>query len=111
MNLIVTGRDNSSKEVDELRKRNCALNVLPAERLLDFLKQDLAPLLMVDGMVCFIDIDESEMGSPPTVGAESAAGQRFVREMRRLPDSCAMPDGRKGVQTGARLALSMESAQ
>jgi hypothetical protein len=95
VNLIVTGRENASIEVDELRKRNCAVDVLPNERLLDILKQDLAPLLLADAIVCFVDIDDSEIGSPPTVGVQSAAGQRFVREMRRLSDSCAMPDGRK----------------
>jgi Domain of unknown function (DUF4263) len=115
VNLIVTGRENATTEVDELRKRHCAVDILPNERLLDILKQELAPLLMADAIVCFIDIDESEMGSPPTQGVESAAGQRFVREMRRLPDSSAMPDGRKWkaipivvVLSGAETYLSRE---
>ena len=95
LNLIVTGRENSSSEVEELRNRHCAVDLFPIEALLNILKQEVSPFLMADALVCFINVEESERRSPPTTSIETVHGERFVREIRRLPDSCAMPDGRK----------------
>jgi hypothetical protein len=113
VNLIVTGRENSSTEVDELRKRSCALDLLPTQRLLELLQQDLYPLL-ADAIVCFIDIEAWELGSPPDLNLETA-GERFAREVRRLQGSCAMLDGRIWraipivlVLSGTGVALSKE---
>ncbi len=112
MNLLVTGRENSSVEVDELQKRNCTVDLLPTERLLDLLKK-YPSTLIADAIVCFIDIEVWELGSPPT--DLETAGEIFAREVRRLPDSCAMLDGRKWkaipivmVLSGTGVAFSKE---
>jgi len=48
MNLIITGRESSSVEVEQLRNRNCAVEIMPSDRLLDRLKQNLDFLLFAD---------------------------------------------------------------
>lgn len=114
MNLIITGLDHSSAEVAEFQKRGCALDLVPTERLLDLLKQDPYPGLVADAIVCFIDTGALIMSlSPITVGTDAA--ETLVRKVRRLPDSCAMLDGRKWralpiimVLFGPEVALSWE---
>jgi hypothetical protein len=95
VNLIVTGRANSSVEVDELRKRGCSVDLIPPARLLDLLKQEVSPFAVADAVVCFIETDQSEWLSPATLGVQTYEGEKLAREIRRLPDSCAMTDGRK----------------
>ena len=61
MNLIITGRENSSAEVEQLRKRNCVVEIMPSDRLPDRLKQNLDFLLFADAIVCFIEVDAIEL--------------------------------------------------
>jgi hypothetical protein len=55
MNLIVTGLEESSRKVDEFRKRGCSVDVISMERLIDRLKQDLDFILVADAIVSFVD--------------------------------------------------------
>ena len=95
MNLIITGREDSSAEVEQLRNRNCAVEVMPSDKLLDRLKENLDFSLFADAIICFMEVDVTELGSPLIYPVGIIAGQRLVQEVRRLPDSSAMQDGRK----------------
>jgi len=96
VNLIVTGRENSSIEVEELRKRGCSVEIIPPSRLLDLLKLEVSPFTVADAVVCFIEANQPELlTSPPTLGLQTYEGEKLAREIRQLPDSCAMTDGRK----------------
>jgi hypothetical protein len=95
VNLIITGRENSSAEVEQLRKRSCAVEIMPSGRLLDSLKQNVDFLVFADAIVCFIEVDAIEVASPLVYPVGITRGQRLTQEIRRLPDSRAMQDGRK----------------
>ena len=95
MNLIVTGRENTSIEVEQLRNRHCAVELVPSDKLLDRLRSPFDLLLFADVIVCFIEVDAAELTSPLTYPIGMVAGQRLTQEVRRLPETRAMPDGRK----------------
>jgi hypothetical protein len=95
VNLIVTGREDSSMEVEQLRNRHCAVEIVPSDKLLDRLRSLVDSLLFADVIVCFIEVDWAELTSPLTYPIGLIAGQRLTQEVRRLPESRAMPDGRK----------------
>jgi Domain of unknown function (DUF4263) len=95
VNLIVTGRENTSIEVEQLRNRHCAVEIVPSDKLLDCLRSPVDLLLFADVIVCFIEVDVAELTSPLTYPVGMIAGQRLTQEVRRLPETRAMPDGRK----------------
>jgi hypothetical protein len=64
VNLIITGREDSSAEVEQLRNRNCAVEVMPSDKLLDRLKENLDFSLFADAIICFMEVDVTELGSP-----------------------------------------------
>jgi hypothetical protein len=53
VNLIVTGRENSSPEVEQFRNRNCLVEIIASDGLPDRLKHNLDILLLADAIVCF----------------------------------------------------------
>jgi hypothetical protein len=95
VNLIVTGREDSSTDVEELRKRGCAVDVVQTDRLLDQLEQNLDPSLLADAVVCFADASTTAFPKLRVHTARVATAQKLARQIRRLPDSCTMQDGRK----------------
>ena len=106
VNLIVTGVEDSSTEVDNLRNRGCAVETVPSDRLMDSLKQNLDCSMWADAIVCFMEVDATELGSPLVYTLSITLAQRVAREVRRLPDSSAMQDGRKWKAIPLVLVLS-----
>jgi hypothetical protein len=106
VNLIVTGRENSSAQVDQFRKRGCSVETIPGARLPDILKQNLNPGLIADAIVCFVDAGAQEWESPTLHTLRMAEAQRVALEIRRLPEFCAMEDGRKWRAVPVLIVLS-----
>jgi hypothetical protein len=109
MNLIVTGVDESSSKVDDLRKRGCSVDVIPIEQLLERLKLDIDSTI-ADAVVSFVDAGATAFERLRTHTDRIETAQKLALEIRSLPDSCAMRDGRKWKTVPIIIALSGSEA-
>jgi len=91
--LIVAGREEPSSEITGFRNRGWAVHLLPADKLPAQL--ELGAVLFADAIVFFIDMNEHALASPPTFSVGIGGQETLMQQVRRLPHSCAMLDGRK----------------
>lgn len=109
MNLIVTGVDESSSKIDQFRKRGCSVDVIPIEQLLERLKLEL-DFTIADAVVSFVDAGATAFERLRTHTDRIETAQKLALEIRSLPDSCAMRDGRKWKTIPIIIALSGSEA-
>lgn len=91
MNLILAIEPEHPNWEEELRKRGCAVATIPLPRLTAFLKNNEDHGLLADAVICFAQSDFAYDAFLPTVSLAT----KVEAELQSLPDTLAMPDGRK----------------
>src|ERR1700680_4344190 len=104
MNLLYTSVGNlqtpeSQYKVSEWRTRHHIVELMPIERVTSYLRLDLASsLALVDAIVCAADTELISFGQDwqsATFNYPLENALMLAEDVRDLPESCAMRDGRK----------------
>jgi hypothetical protein len=102
MNLLCTAAEDQTREFQHdiavWRDTNQIIEFLPWERLVPYLHFDpAAGLALIDAIVCAADGDPFAWGPgrDPMLTFQITKALRLAEDVRNLPESCAMRDGRK----------------
>ena len=96
MRILLTASRSPTELLESLRKRGFVPEFIPAERVIDHMKGSAGNVSAADAFVCLTTYSgslESELRLNDSARYSTAI--KLAEDIRGLPESCAMSDGRK----------------